>query len=228
MVAAESVTTSRAVLRGIARLPDRPSLDVLRDLSNPELADLLLAGQDQLAPDLFVAGVQQVVTPWLDDLARRVCEQDHLLLDPIRLADDVVARIVLECTLGRHERPFARWGRRLLDVTIASARFDDAFSLVQPPPDASRAEQSHALICRMINESDTVVRRVLHMLYVRRMTAEAVADANDLTVEHVEWVFEQTLRRAMTILEESGAAPGEDGSTSWDEASDDGGEYDGP
>ena len=172
----------------------------LEELSVEELTDLVLDQRDALDLDTWIEAVAALVHPYFDTLTREICEEQHLLLHPGKVADLALGRFIALFRLGRRSRPCSLWLRQILEDSIQWARFRNGFCIFQVDSNGNAGQKLQTSLAQTLNGLDSLSRRIVHFSWIDRIKPDRVAELTQLPLEEVEAVLESVLRMVVKLV----------------------------
>lgn len=137
----------------------------------------------------------------LDRVAREICEQEFLLLDPRSIAEEAVISLYAAHVAGGRQVPFKSWARQVVQRTTQRA-------VDQPRLAAFRREESNlagqiltSILAEKANRLGFDARRLIYMAWVRGLAPGRIARESGVPLETVEWVLATIMEQARDAVE---------------------------
>jgi hypothetical protein len=176
------------------KLLARAKLECSPQATNVELADLLLlhlGRGDASWRDLAL----QLMLPTAELEAKALLLRDCYFLEGWKIAEETVARLLVDADVGNYARvnetPLARL-RRAIRAAIVAHLTDPLFCIIPPPngtgPEAQRLRIAHE-IAKLANIADDLTRRVVWRTWVDRMDLRAAAASVGMPLEGAEQIM---------------------------------------
>lgn len=175
------------------------SVSRLEQASHHDLVELLLDHAETLPAEALQQALAGLALPQLIDMTQTILIQEELLLDPTKVAHSAVLRFLTGIELGERVRPFSLWIRRILEPAITWARFQPFYCVFPPAEHGTPQQKRDHEMARMVNELDSLARRIVSMAWIRHIPLQTIADVTQLPLEQVELILMKVMEGATRI-----------------------------
>jgi hypothetical protein len=159
-----------------------------------ELGDLLLRHLTR-GDDSWRDSALELLLPTAELEAKALLLRDCYFLEGWKIAEEAVARLLVDAQIGAYHRgaepPLVRL-RRAIRAAIVAHLTDPHFCIIPPPigggPESHRQRIAHE-IAKLANIADDVTRRIMWRTWVDRMNLRAAAASVGMPLESVEQIM---------------------------------------
>ena len=188
------------VLRALRGLTPPITGDGVDEGDFGQVADLLMDHADRFDGTRLLYYMTAVMIPPLDELTKDLCEREYLLLDPIKLAEDAVAKLFASHLDGGRLRPFARWAARILGDVGRRAVTDRSLLAFRPEHDDTYSGRVTTELAWIANRLPFDARRLIWLSFRESRSEAEIAQITGLPFERVEFLLSETLTMAMNAV----------------------------
>lgn len=165
-----------------------------------ELAEALFDRAERFTDRRHVLALMtQLLLGYLDRACEEEIQRTHLVLDPSKVAEDVVVSLYLELLEGDRLRPFARWARRAIRKSCTLGREDESLYPFGDGEAETREERTARAMARVVNRFEEPWREVLYRSWIEFESITRICETMLLPRETVEWVLGMAKDEALAI-----------------------------